>query len=67
MLTYSRQFQNELGNTITVRASAETVSGVPGILVAIIGPESDTELEVTRQEALELLEGISRVLNLKRR
>ena len=67
MRVYSRNFQNELGNAVTVRAREEKISGIDGIIVSLVGSDSDTEFEVTRQEALEVLEAISRALNLPRR
>jgi hypothetical protein len=67
MRIYSRQFVNELGNTITLRVSVEERHGTKGISIYIAGPDSDTENFVTSQEAVELLEGLSKLLKPKRR
>jgi len=67
MRTHSRQFVNELGNTIIVRVNEEKRHGMPGILLYVAGPDSDTELFITRQEAMEVLEGLSKVLKPGRR
>jgi hypothetical protein len=66
MATYSRQFINELGNSINVLVSDEERHGVKGIRIYIAGPDSDTENFVTRQEAVELLEGLSKIMKPKR-
>jgi hypothetical protein len=67
MRTYSRQFVNEEGNTISLRVNEEERHGSKGILIYLAGPDSDTELYITPQEAAELLEGLSRVARPKRR
>jgi hypothetical protein len=67
MKVYSRQFVNELGNTVTLRVSEEMRHGVKGIVIYVAGPDSDTESFVTSQEAVELLEGLSKLLKPKRR
>ncbi len=64
---YSRQFANELGNTIILQVKEEKRHDVSGVFVYIAGPDSDTELFVTRQEAVELLEGLYKVLKTKKR
>ena len=66
MATYSRQFINEQGNSVFVQVSDEERFGVKGILIYIAGPETDTENFVTRQEAVELLEGLSKLMKPKR-
>ncbi len=63
----SNRFRNEKGNDIYVRASEEPLHGVPGILLYIAGPDSDTEMHVTRQEGLELLTVLSKLLKTGRR
>jgi hypothetical protein len=66
MATYSRQFSNELGNTIIVQVSDEVRHGVKGIRLYIAGPDSDSENFITRQEAVEVLEGLSKIMKPKR-
>ncbi len=66
MATYSRQFINELGNSVFVQVSDEERLGIKGIRIYIAGPDSDTENFVTRQEAVELLEGLSKLMKPKR-
>jgi hypothetical protein len=66
MATYSRQFINELGNSVNVLVSDEERHGVKGIRIYIAGPDSDTENFITRQEAVELLEGLSKIMKPKR-
>jgi len=66
MATYSRRFVNELGNSIVVQVSDEMRHGVKGVRIYIEGPDSDTENFVTRQEAVELLEGLSKIMKPKR-
>jgi hypothetical protein len=66
MATYSRQFINELGNSISVQVSDEMRHGIKGVRIYIAGPDSDTENFITRQEAVEVLEGLSKILKPKR-
>lgn len=54
----SRNFKNELGNNITIEVSEQVLNGVEGVLVAIEGPTSRTDVHITRQEARVLLEQI---------
>ncbi|KND47167.1 MAG: hypothetical protein AB199_01905 [Parcubacteria bacterium C7867-004] len=63
----SNRFTNEKGNDIYVRAKEEPIGGVPGILLYIAGPDSDSEMHVTRQEGLELLAVLSKLLKTGRR
>lgn len=63
----SNRFQNEKGNNIYIRATEEPVHGVPGVLLYIAGPDSDTEMHVTRQEGLELLHILTKFLKSGRR
>jgi hypothetical protein len=58
----SNRFRNERGNEIYARASEEPIQGVPGILFYIAGPDSDTEMHITRQEGMELLALLSKLL-----
>ena len=66
MATYTRRFTNELGNQIVLQVSDEIRQNVKGIRIYIEGPDSDTENFVTRQEAVELLEGLSKIMKPKR-
>ncbi len=66
MATYSRHFTNELGNSVTVVVSDEIRQNVKGIRIYISGPESETENFVTREEAVELMEGLSKIMKPKR-
>lgn len=58
----SNRFRNEKGNDIYIRANEEPIEGVPGMLLYVAGPESDTEMHITRQEGLELLGLLSKLL-----
>lgn len=59
----SRVFVNELGNGIQLRVLEKDIEDIPGILIAIAGPTSDTELHITRGEAEILREQLCRVLD----
>jgi hypothetical protein len=63
----SNRFRNEKGNDMYVRVSEEPIQGVPGFLLYVAGPDSDAEIYVTRQEALELMTLLSKVLKPGRR
>lgn len=63
----SNRFRNENGNDIYVRVTEEPIQGVPGILLYIAGPDSDAEMHITRQEGIELLEVLSKLLRSRRR
>lgn len=58
----SNRFTNEKGNDVYVRANEEPIAGIPGILLYISGPDSDMEMHVTRQEGLELMNLLSKLL-----
>lgn len=62
----SNRFRNEKGQDVYVRASEEPLHGTPGILLYIAGPDSDSEMHVTRQEGLELLAVLSKLLKTGR-
>lgn len=62
----SNRFRNEKGSDIYVRASEEPLHGVPGILLYIAGPDSETEMHVTKQEGVELLAVLSKILKTVR-
>jgi len=63
----SNRFRNEKGEDVYVRASEEPLHGAPGILLYIAGPDSDSEMHVTRQEGLELFTLLSKLLKPGRR
>lgn len=63
----SNRFRNEKGNDIYIRANEEPILGVPGILLYVAGPDSDTEMHITRQEGLELLTLLTKLLKPGRR
>jgi hypothetical protein len=63
----SNRFRNEKGNDIYARASEEPIQGIPGILLYLQGPDSDTEMHITRQEGLEVLSLLSKLLKPARR
>ena len=67
MALYTRRFTNELGNEITVQVKEMPMQKVPSVLIYIAGPDSETESIVTRQEAVEILEGLYKVLKVKKR
>jgi hypothetical protein len=60
--TFTNRFTNELGNAIYVRAREEPIGRTPGIVLYLAGPDSDMEMHVTRQEAVELLQALARIL-----
>jgi hypothetical protein len=66
MKTYSRNFTNELGHSAIVRANEETRHDVPGVLLFFTGSNADTEVFLTKQEAIEMLEALSAVLKRRR-
>lgn len=57
----STRFRNEKGNDIYLRLSEEPIQGVPGILLYVAGPDSDTEMHITKQEGREILELLSKL------
>jgi hypothetical protein len=63
----SNRFQNERGNEVYIRASEEPIHGIPGVLLYVTGPDSDTEMHITRQEGLELFALLSKLLKTGRR
>jgi hypothetical protein len=58
----SNRFRNEKGNDIYARVSEEPIAGVPGVLLYLAGPDSDTEIHITRQEGLEVMTLLSKIL-----
>jgi hypothetical protein len=61
----TRNFVNELGNPITVTVSEKEIDGIPGVLMSIAGPSSNTENHVTRLEANVIREQLSLLLGDK--
>lgn len=58
----STRFRNEKGNDVYVRASEESVQGIPGLVLFVTGPDEDSEMHITRQEGLELFALLSKLL-----
>jgi hypothetical protein len=58
-----RRFQNEIGNSIELEVVEKEISEVPGILISLSGPTSDTDLHITREEAKVLIEELERVID----
>lgn len=46
-----KDFINELGNQIPIEATEKVINGVDGIFITIEGPNSKTEMHITRREA----------------
>ena len=63
----SHRFRNEKSNDIYMRISEEPIQGVPGLLLYVAGPDSDTEMHITRQEGIELSMLLSKLLKPGRR
>lgn len=63
----SHRFRNEKGNGIYIRISEEPLQGVPGLLLYVAGPDSDTEMHITRQEGVELSLLLTKLLKPGRR
>lgn len=64
---YIRRFENELGNQILVQVKEASPRKAPSVSIYIEGPESESEMIVTKQEAIEILEGLYQVLKRKKR
>ena len=54
-----KSFTNEIGNKISIEVTEQVINGVDGILIAIEGPTSQTEVHVTRMEAKILVEQLN--------
>jgi hypothetical protein len=65
MATYSRQFINDKGESVSVLVGDDDRNGVKGVRIYITAPEEDSEIFVSRQEAVEVLEGLSRIMRTK--
>ncbi len=57
------QFINELGSEIDVEVSKKDINDIEGVLISISGPTSDTEVHVTRQEALVIYDRLGLVVH----
>lgn len=57
-----KNFINELGNEIQVQVTKKEIDGVPGVLLFIAGPTSDTEVHITKQEAEVLYQELGKNL-----
>ena len=62
MAIYTRRFQNEHGKDVTVQVKDDSLKAVPSVSIYIDGADDDTELIMTKAEALEVLEGLYKVL-----
>jgi hypothetical protein len=60
------RFKNERGNDVYLRVTEEPLLGVPGVLLYVAGPDSDSEMHITRQEGLELLAALTKILKIGR-
>ncbi|MDP3402939.1 MAG: hypothetical protein Q8S35_03240 [bacterium] len=58
----STRFRNEKGNDVYVRVSEEPVQGIPGVVLFVTGPDEDSEMQITRQEGIELFALLSKLL-----
>jgi hypothetical protein len=67
MQIYSRQFVNEKGDRVSLRVSKEERHGTKGISLFLGGPDSELDSFVTLEEAVEILEGLSKLLKPSRR
>ncbi len=62
MNAHRRKFRNEIGNEIEIRVSEKDIDRVRGVLLWIAGPNSDTEMHITRLEAEVLHEELGKAL-----
>ena len=65
MATYSRQFINDKGESVSVLVGDDDRNGVKGVRIYVTAPEEDSEIFVSRQEAVEVLEGLSKIMRTK--
>lgn len=61
-----RHFRNEVGHDVTVEVDKKEVAGVECIDIAMAGPDSDTEWEITKVEAQVLYEMLGKALGWKK-
>ncbi len=62
MAIYTRRFKNENDVDVTVQVKDDAMKKVPSVSIYIDGADDDTELIMTKAEALEVLEGLYKVL-----
>lgn len=62
----AKHFRNELGHDIDIQVEKRELAGVDGILISIAGPDSDTDVHITKVEAQVLYETLASVLGWKR-
>jgi hypothetical protein len=67
MALYTRRFKNELDNDIIVQVKDDSLKKVPSVSIYIEGPDSSSEMIITKAEALEVLEGLYSVLKGRKR
>jgi len=63
----TRRFKNELEEAVTLQVKDDSLRKVPSISIYIERPDSESEIIITKAEALELLEGLYKVLKSKKR
>jgi hypothetical protein len=62
----SEHFKNELGNDITLAVYDLPTDGVPGVMIFIRGPKSDTENHITLIEAEKLYDQLGDAISKSR-
>ena len=65
MATYSRQFINDKGESVSVLVGDDDRNGVKGVRIYVTAPDEDSEIFISRQEAVEVLEGLSKIMRTK--
>ena len=65
MATYSRQFINDKGKSVSVLVGDDDRNGVKGVRIYVTAPDEDSEIFISRQEAVEVLEGLSKIMRTK--
>jgi len=61
-MNHEETFENELGNEILIQTEEAAIDGVPGVRLYIAGPSSNTEVRITRMEAVVLCEQLVELL-----
>ena len=61
-MNHEETFENELGNEILIQTEEAAIDGVPGVRFYIAGPASNTEVRITRMEAVVLCEQLVELL-----
>lgn len=67
MKAHSQRMTNELGETVIIHANEKDKDGVPGLLLSVTGPDEEQELHVTRKEAVEVLDALSKLMRPRSR